>query len=240
MDRWVKSVGGEKTRDKTRERHKSTGFIKELIRKREDTEEEREGDGGEEGLKRSSRTWNLTSKGEGNREGEIAGILGKWKTEIEGLLKEIGEGKCWREEIRKMSEEVKEGIREQGKNLRKELEGIRREFREREEGWREESEEMKNCIIGLQKKVERLKEKEMEKREDGGSSIMRRVGEMETKLEVKEREERRKNIIIKRVEVREGRRKEAVEDLMRVIGAEIKIEEVRRIEEGIEGRKRWY
>lgn len=41
-----------------------------------------------------------------------------------------------------------------------------------------------------------------------------RINEIERKLEQRERKKRRKNIIIKGVEVREGKRKEAVEELM--------------------------
>lgn len=41
-----------------------------------------------------------------------------------------------------------------------------------------------------------------------------RINEIERKLEQRERKKRRKNIIIKGVEVREGKRKEAVEELI--------------------------
>lgn len=57
----------------------------------------------------------------------------------------------------------------------------------------------------------------------------RKVKEIKKKLERKEREKRRKNLIIKGLEVRERKRKEAVEGLMKDIGAEVKIEEIWRI-----------
>lgn len=42
-----------------------------------------------------------------------------------------------------------------------------------------------------------------------------------------EREDRKKNVVIKGVEVREGRRKEAVEEILSAIGARVKIVEIR-------------
>lgn len=61
---------------------------------------------------------------------------------------------------------------------------------------------------------------------------------MEGKWERKEREERRRNIIIKGIKIAGEKRKEAVEEILRDIGANVKVEEVRRIkrgeEEGIE------
>ena len=60
-----------------------------------------------------------------------------------------------------------------------------------------------------------------------------RIRGMERKMEMKEREERRKNVIIKDLRVEAGRRREAVEELLEGIGAKVEIQEVRRIKENI-------
>lgn len=46
---------------------------------------------------------------------------------------------------------------------------------------------------------------------------------IEKNLEQKEREDRRKNVLIKGMEVREGRRREAVEGILEKIGAKVKV-----------------
>lgn len=60
---------------------------------------------------------------------------------------------------------------------------------------------------------------------------------MEKRLEVKEREERRKNVIVRGIEVKEGRKQEAVEKMLRVMEARVKIKEIRKL--GGEKDKRW-
>lgn len=49
------------------------------------------------------------------------------------------------------------------------------------------------------------------------------------RIESREREERRRNIVINGVEVNNGRRREAVEEIMRLIGVKVEIQEIRRI-----------
>lgn len=44
-----------------------------------------------------------------------------------------------------------------------------------------------------------------------------------------ERKERKKNVIIRVIEVKEGRKKEAVEEIMKIIGVELKVDKVWRI-----------
>lgn len=61
-----------------------------------------------------------------------------------------------------------------------------------------------------------------------------KIKELERRMERKEREERRKNVIIRALEVKEGRRREAVEEVLSVIGVRGNIEEVKRVR----GRKR--
>lgn len=59
-------------------------------------------------------------------------------------------------------------------------------------------------------------EKEEEERggkEDGKDEVAKRMRKLERRIEVKERQERKKNVIIRGIEVREGKRKEAVEEI---------------------------
>lgn len=52
---------------------------------------------------------------------------------------------------------------------------------------------------------------------------------MEKKMEMKNREERRKNLIIRVIAVKEGKRKKAVEGALKEIGAEVTVKEIRGI-----------
>lgn len=64
-------------------------------------------------------------------------------------------------------------------------------------------------------------------------SIEDRLKEVERNMERRENEKRRKNIIIRRVEIREGKRRKA-EEILKILGAKEKIKEIRRIGEMIE------
>lgn len=64
-------------------------------------------------------------------------------------------------------------------------------------------------------------------------SIEGRFKEVERNMERRENEKRRKNIIIRRVEIREGKRRKA-EEILKILGAKAKIKEIRRIGEMIE------
>lgn len=73
------------------------------------------------------------------------------------------------------------------------------------------------------------KEQNVKERENGrGREMERRVEELKGKLKKKEREERRRNIVIKGMKV-EGRKiKETVKEVIKKMGVEMDIEEVRR------------
>lgn len=150
-------------------------------------------------------------------------MMRRWKRE---MVEVIGEMRGMREEIK-----------EQRGELKKEMEEMRKEMREQERRWREEREEMRRTTGKLERRVERL--------EGGGKAgiewdrneveIGKRLREMERKMEMKEREERRKNFLIKVLEVKEGKRREAVEEILKTLGVDIEIKEMRRI--GRDGNK---
>lgn len=60
-----------------------------------------------------------------------------------------------------------------------------------------------------------------------------KVRAVEKRLEVKEREERR-NVVMKEVTVKEGKRRKAVEEIFDSIGAKVKIKQVRRLKGNME------
>jgi len=68
-----------------------------------------------------------------------------------------------------------------------------------------------------------------EKEKDKNTEWKERVKELERRWEVKERGERRRNILVKGLKDGEGRLKERVE---KALEGEIKVEEVRKIEAG--------
>lgn len=59
-----------------------------------------------------------------------------------------------------------------------------------------------------------------------GRSVIEKVKEIGRSIEWKERKDRRKNIIVRNMEVLEEKKRESLEELMREIGAEIKIEDI--------------
>lgn len=56
-----------------------------------------------------------------------------------------------------------------------------------------------------------------------------RIREIDKKLERKEREKRKNNIVIRGIEMKDGKRLETVEEIMRKIGVRDKLAEVRRL-----------
>lgn len=59
-----------------------------------------------------------------------------------------------------------------------------------------------------------------------GRSVIEKMKEIGRSIEWKERKDRRKNIIVRNMEVLEEKKRESLEELMREIGAEIKIEDI--------------
>jgi len=213
-----KGNGGGRKAGKDRERSESIGSLDEIWkRKREEMEKSGEE---EEGIFRECKK-TPTSSGTGTVEGE---------KEWGNLMKEM------KMELRKVVEEIKDEIRDQKKLLQGELEEIRREFREQKEKWRKEGEQLKKGIENLKDRIEELKGENNGKTGDskGGDrkserNIENRLKEVKRNMERREKEEKRKNIIIRGVEVREGKRREAVEEILKIVGVKVEIKEVRRV-----------
>ncbi|KAL6420239.1 hypothetical protein ACFW04_014609 [Cataglyphis niger] len=149
----------------------------------------------------------------------------------------------WREEIKKIKEEVKEEIREQGVRISEEIEKVRKKLRESEKKCKEERKELKYHIKELEGKIKKIKNRDIGEGE-GNRAVSRgvnevignRLKEMESRIERREREERKRNLLIKGVEVKEGRKRAAVEELFGS-GVKAEIEEMRKIGGSIEGGK---
>lgn len=90
---------------------------------------------------------------------------------------------------------------------------------------------MRGMIGELEWRMEKLEgEKNAGLEGDGESAMMeKRLREMERKMEIREREERRKNFLIKGLEIKERKRREAVEEMLKMLGVEVEIKELRRI-----------
>ncbi|KMQ86922.1 hypothetical protein RF55_13959 [Lasius niger] len=120
---------------------------------------------------------------------------------------------------------------------------MREEIRQREEKWRQEKREMKEEIQGLEMRIQEMEGKLERKIKEGGSlvkgggkagkgmekEIVDKMKGIGRKMELKEREERKNNIVICSLEEGEGEIREGVEKVLEEIGVKVKIEEVRRV-----------
>lgn len=130
---------------KVREKCGSYGSIEEMWkRKREESMKEEKGENG--GIFNKSRKTQRSPEMGKNREEGATGEtkkgeeeLGKWKKEMEGVMKEVMRMglKEWKDEMKLMKEEMREGM----KDLRMEMKDIR----EREYRWKEEKEANKDA-----------------------------------------------------------------------------------------------
>ena len=240
MDEVEKIKGG-----KVLERRGSTGMIEEAKRKRDEFEESegrlrkwRGREGEEEWVFKRSAIIARSPEGEKREDKE------EWKD----FFKELSMG--LREEIALGLSEIKREIREELKEnskgqeeLKKELREVKRELEERERRWEVEKKEMKEKIKEVEKRIEEvmLKNKasgviednrgkgEGERRGEEMQKMEGKMSELEWRMEKKEREGRRRNIVIKGIREGTGEIKEGVEKLLKEIGVEGRIEEVRRL-----------
>ncbi|EZA61670.1 hypothetical protein X777_10502 [Ooceraea biroi] len=125
-------------------------------------------------------------------------------------------------------------MEKQVRRLIEEVESMREEIREQERKGKEERMELRDRVEGLERKMEVERGiREGRGKEEIAEGVKRgwekKMGEIERRIEWKDKEERRKNIIIRGIEVKEGRRKEAVQNLINQIGAKVEILDFKRI-----------
>lgn len=144
-----------------------------------------------------------------------------------------------------MEEMIKEGMEKLKAELAKKLEESNKQMGEQEIRWKEEKKGLLDTIKGLEKRIKELETRMIKEggqkcpedaRKDKGE-VEEKMKEVEIKLERKEREERRRNVVIRGVEVKERKREEAVEEILKCIGAKAKIEEVKRLGRGRDGER---
>lgn len=95
--------------------------MEEMFKRKKENVEETTGE--EEVFRSSKKTLRSLGRGEG---GEREEMMKRWREEMEDVMKELRSVKDWREDLRKMKEEVKEGIKEQGRVLKREVKKMRR------------------------------------------------------------------------------------------------------------------
>jgi len=173
---------------------------------------------------------------------------GKEGQEVREMLKEM------RNEINKGLEGVRKEIKREAEGqkevMRMEVEKMKEELRAREERWNKEREELKRRIERVEQEIEglRIGRKEGEKSDEeaaggkgrgrsGGREVdewKEKVKQLERRWEMKERGDRRRNLIVKGMKGGEGSMKERVEEIIKGLGVRVegKVEEVRRIDGG--------
>lgn len=112
--------------------------------------------------------------------------------------------------------------------------------KERIQGTNKEMGERKKNVEGdwrNGKKIEKLKKKvskkeiEKNKKRGGSGGVENILKEVERILEKKEKREKRRNIVIREIKVREKARRRTIEEIMKAVGAKVETKEMRRIGE---------
>ncbi|XP_036144955.1 golgin subfamily A member 6-like protein 6 [Monomorium pharaonis] len=168
-----------------------------------------------------------------------------WKTMLKEIRVELGEG------LRQLSKEIKEVADNQKEIIKMEIEELKEELKRREECWQKERRELREELKKLERAEEMKKERrnveegEEKQKETKGATVMEeRVKQMEKLWEGREREERRRNIVIKGLKEKGEDRSGEIKEIMKEIGVEMKKAEGGRIwiEEDLsweERRIRW-
>ncbi|KMQ90799.1 hypothetical protein RF55_9408 [Lasius niger] len=221
--------------------------------------------GGEESKKKVGRPKKIEELSK-ERRGSTGCLEDYLKRKREGPEEEDKEVEEWALRRSKMLERLQEGgmvmdkeelgamIREMGDKLRdrlcEELEKMRLESWQREKEWNEEREKMGDKIKNLEERIMVMEAKLERGIEEGGGTgesgkrefrwldktTADGMKNIRRKLEMKEREEKRNNILIRRLEGGTGEIKERVKKVFEGIGAKVEIEWVRKLR-GREGRE---
>ncbi|KAL6263061.1 hypothetical protein P5V15_005858 [Pogonomyrmex californicus] len=152
---------------------------------------------------------------------------------IKGMLREI------MEEVR----ELKKEMRDQREGLKEEIKEMKAEMKKKKENWRRESEELRQEIRDMRGKVERMEMQEGGKKEEEGrggrgekkkeeAELEGKIRNLERWREMEERERRRRNVLVKEVEVKEGGIRKAIEKIWERMEIEARIEDIREIGKG--------
>ncbi|XP_066597110.1 golgin subfamily A member 6-like protein 22 [Prorops nasuta] len=174
--------------------------------------------------------------GMGGEEGRRRiGSIGSWEDFMRGKRKE---------RRRKWKRRGERGLEEGKKEIMGKIEGVREEMERDRKEWRGEIEKLKSRVNVMEGREEEREKTEKDGKEGGKGEkkeIERRLRRLEWEKEKRERESRRNNVVVWGVEKAEGSMEELkkeVEGIMKIVGVEKGVKEVRRMgkREG-EGRK---
>ncbi|XP_076383165.1 uncharacterized protein LOC117222807 [Megalopta genalis] len=191
-------------------------------------------------------------EGRGKNEWEVA-IKEMIRKEVMAILREEVKV-ALKEEIRDLMDSLEESKRDferKRKEIMEEVWKLRGEIKNETEKMAQEKKRMKKqikeitrrekklvCVEKTVKKLEVNKDKEGNRIAEEGD-LCRRLREMEIKWEKKSRSERKKNIIIKGIKIKEGGNgREEAEQILKEIGSNAVIEEIRKGERE-EGGGEW-
>ncbi|KYN18103.1 hypothetical protein ALC57_09611 [Trachymyrmex cornetzi] len=166
-------------------------------------------------------------EGAGRREAEEGNMEEAFRSSKKTLrspvkMGEEGEMKKLLREMRGMRKEIREVVEGQKEMMRKEVERIKEELREREEKWQREKGEMMERLKVLEGELWKMtigageREGEEVKKGEGEKIWLERIRRLERKSEWREREERKRNIVVKGVKV--GGEREIERKLKEILG----------------------
>ncbi|KYN13181.1 hypothetical protein ALC57_14625 [Trachymyrmex cornetzi] len=222
-----------------RERRGSMGDIVKFMKRKREGEGNEEGEGKIENVFRSSKK-TVRSPGEKGGDGGMKELLKEMRRDEmrEGLL-------GVRKEIREVMERQKEWMKKEER-----VERMKGELKEREEKWEREKGEMVERLKEMERELEEMRIGGGEREEvkggkgdreeigerEGREGLMERIRRLERKSEWREREERRKNIIIKGVEGENGEIEGKIIQILGSVEAGVMVHKVRELKTGRQAR----
>jgi len=219
----------------------SAGVLEMWKRKRElgGGGEGEEGREEEEGFQRSKKTARSPVQVAGGGELEMMGAMKRWMEEMMGRwerMEERLEGRMERK-MKLIIGELEE-LKRRKEEWRREKEKLEKRVEELEKKWKEglRIEEGGEGLRELQQRVGKLEEKGSGRGKEGerDRNLEERVRKMEGSWEWKERKERRRKVVVKGYKTEGKDVKSKVEEIIRRVGAEVTVEEVREIKTGRE------
>ncbi|XP_046145528.1 uncharacterized protein PF11_0207-like [Osmia bicornis bicornis] len=229
--------------------------IEEIWKRKRETETEEEEERGREGgyspqvekwMFRGSSLVERSPEKKKERTEEGGGL-----GELKRMIRELAEDLCKKIDASTKSQgkEIREEIAGVKKEIEKAIGNLKEEIKKREDKWKVQKRELVEKMELLKKKVEELERGEKEKdkwskleekiqRMEQGSrekkkmeneeeAIKEKLKDLESKWERKEKEEKRRNIIIRELKAKREETREKAEEIMEAIGVRDAIVEVK-------------
>ncbi|KYN11575.1 hypothetical protein ALC57_16267 [Trachymyrmex cornetzi] len=221
-----------------KDRRGSTGELAKFMKRK------REGEGGESEERKMEEVFRSSKK---TLKSPVK--MGE-EREMKEILKELKEMRVeMRECLKGMSKEIKEVAEGQKEWMRKEMEKVKEELRVKEEKWQRERGEILERLKALEGKLGEIKVVTGERKGEGGKEReegkvekeegkeiwMERIKRLERRSEWREREERKRNVVIKGIKGGEGEIERKVKEIWVSIKKGVVVEKIRMIEVGRRG-----